>query len=146
MQKHAPTLLAESDADDIELLRRAFEKARITNPVIVVKDGQEAIDYLAHRGNYQDRHKYPSPCLMLLDLKMPRVDGTEVLTWWKDHNHHSNLPIIVLTSSANPSKIEELMRLGATDYRSKPHDFDGLIAMAQELRFGWIEKGVRKAA
>jgi len=140
MPNLAPVLLAESDVNDIVLLRRAFEKVRISNPLIVVQDGRQAIDYLDRRGRYQNRFKYPRPCLMLLALKLPLMDGTEVLSWWREHNQSGELPIIVLTSSASPSKIEEILSLGATDYRFKPRDFDGLIDLAHELRFGWLER------
>ena len=77
---------------------------------------------------------------MLLALKLPWVDGTEVLSWWKENNRHDELPIIVLTSSASPSKIKEILSLGAADYRFKPRDFDGLVDLAHELRFGWLER------
>jgi len=145
MLNPAPVLLAESDPCDILLLRRAFDRARISNPLIVVRNGQQAIDYLAREGVFADRHKYPWPCLMLLDLKMPLVDGTQVLAWRKEHHHNGGLPIIVLTSLASPAKIQEIMDLGAADYRFKPMDFDGLVLMAQELRFSWLEKPVLSA-
>jgi two-component system response regulator len=140
MPNLAPVLLAESDVNDVVLLRRAFEKVRILNPLIVVQDGRQVIEYLGRSGRYQDPLKYPWPALMLLALKLPLIDGTEVLSWWKEHNHGCELPIIVLTSSASPSKIKEIMSLGAADYRFKPRDFDGLVDLAHELRFGWLEK------
>jgi CheY-like chemotaxis protein len=138
MPNLAPILLAENNADDVALVRLAFEKARIRNPVVVVQNGQEAIEYLGR--NYKDPKKSPWPCLMLLASKLPLMDATEVLSWWKEKNYEIELPIIVITSSASPSKIDELMSLGAADYRFKPSDFDGLIMMAHELRFGWLEK------
>lgn len=140
MPNLAPVLLAESDANDVVLLRRAFEKVRISNPLIVVQDGRQAIEYLGRHGRYKDSLEYPWPCLMLLALKLRLMDGTEVLSWWKEHDHPGELPIIVLTSSASPHKIEQIMSLGATDYRFRPRDFEGLIDLAQELRFGWVER------
>ena len=140
MPNLAPVLLAESDVNDVVLLRRAFEKVRIPNPLLVVQDGRQAIEYLGRQGRYADPLKYPWPCLMLLALKLRLVDGTEVLWWWKDHNRGEELPVIVLTSSASPSKIQEILSLGAMDYRFKPRDFDGLVDLAHELRFGWLEK------
>ena len=140
MPNPTPVLLAESDANDVLLLRRAFENVRIPNPLVVVHDGRQAIEYLGRTGKYKDSFKYAWPCLMLLALKLPLVDGTEVLSWWKEYNRHDELPIIVLTSSASPSKIKEILSLGAADYRFKPRDFDGLIDLAHELRFGWLER------
>jgi CheY-like chemotaxis protein len=140
MPNLAPVLLAESDANDVALLRRAFEKVRIPNPLLVVHDGRQAIEYLGRRGRYKDPLKYPWPCLMLLALKLRLMDGAEVLSWWKEHEHIHELPIIVLTSLASPSRIEQIMSLGATDYRFRPRDFDGLIDLVQELRFGWVER------
>jgi CheY-like chemotaxis protein len=140
MPNLAPILLAESNANDVLLVRRAFQKARIPNPVIVVQNGQEAVEYLGRSGHYKDPHLSPWPCLMLLASKLPLMDATEVLSWWKNQKHAAELPIIVMTSSANPSKIEELLSLGATDYRFKPRDFEGLLDLAQELRFGWLQK------
>jgi CheY-like chemotaxis protein len=136
----APILLAEGNADDVLLVRRAFEKAHIPNPVVVVQNGQEAVEYLGRTGHYKDPLCSPWPCLMLLASKLPLMDAAEVLTWWKRHKHSTELPIIVMTSSASPSKIDELMQLGAADYRFKPRDLDGLIDLAQELRFGWLQR------
>src|SRR5437763_6316114 len=112
MPNPTPVLLAESDANDVLLLRRAFENVRIANPLVVVRDGRQAVEYLGRTGRYRDARKYPWPCLMLLALKLPWVDGTEVLSWWKENNRHDELPIIVLTSSASPSKIKEILSLG----------------------------------
>ena len=139
MPNLAPILLAEGNADDVLLVRRAFEKARIPNPVVVVQNGQEAVEYLGRSGHYKDASLSTWPCLMLLASKLPLMDATEVLSWWKKQKHSAELPIIVITSSASPSKIEELMSLGAADYRFKPRDFDGLLDLAQELRFGWLD-------
>jgi CheY-like chemotaxis protein len=140
MPNIAPILLAEGNADDVLLVRRAFEKARIPNPVVVVRNGQEAVEYLGRSGHYTDPQTSPWPCLMLLASQLPLMDAAEVLSWWKKQKHYAELPIIVITSSASPSQIEELISLGAVDYRFKPRDFDGLIDLAQELRFGWLQR------
>ena len=142
MPKLAPILLAESEPNDALLLRRAFAKVRIPNPLMVVEDGQQAIDYLGRKGPYKDTVEFPWPSLMLLSLRLPLLDGKEVLSWWKNHNCGIELPIIVITSIASPSQIEEIMSLGAADYRFKPRDFDELVGLAHELRFGWIEHRV----
>lgn len=140
MPKLAPILLAEGNANDVLLVRRAFQKAHIPNPVVVVSNGQEAVEYLGRSGHYQDPQASPWPCLMLLASQLPLMDASEVLTWWKKQKHDAELPIIIMTSSASPSKIHELISLGAADYRFKPRDFAGLIDLAQELRFGWLQR------
>src|SRR5262249_19524026 len=135
-----PILLAESDVNYALSLRRAFETVRISNPLMIVHDGQQAIDFLGRRGRYADPLIYPWHCLMLLSLKVPVKDGTEVLSWWQLHDQEDELPIIVLTAAASASKIEEIIELGAVDYRFQPRDLDGLIVLAHELRFGWVEQ------
>src|SRR5437879_1980484 len=92
-------LLVEDKEDDIFLIRRAFEKGGILNPLHVVRDGDEAIEYLAGEGKYNNRAEYPLPQLMLLDLKMPGTDGFEVLHWVRQQPGLSSLVIVVLTSS-----------------------------------------------
>jgi CheY-like chemotaxis protein len=144
MPNLAPILLAEGNPNDVLLVRRAFEKARIPNPVVVVSNGQEAVEYLGRSGHYQDPQSSPRPCLMLLASQLPLMDASEVLSWWKKQKHEVELPIIVMTSSASPSKIDELISLGAADYRFKPRDFAGLIDLAQELRFGWLQRPVAR--
>src|SRR4051794_15702703 len=92
-------LLVEDDDNDVFFLTYAFESAGIVNPVVVVKDGQEAIDYLAGTGRYSDRGIYPLPCLVLLDLKLPVRPGLDVLRWVGQQPHLKPLLVIVLTSS-----------------------------------------------
>ncbi len=138
MLQNEPILLAESDPNDVALLRRAFEKAGVHHPLIVVDNGKDAIDYLDRKGAYSDAEKYPWPCLMLLDLNMPLVDGMEVLAWRQRQQHPRELPIIVLTGSVSESEVQKVLALGATDWRHKPHDFEDLIVLCQELRFRWL--------
>ncbi len=138
MLQDTPILLAESDPHDVELLRRAFAKAGVQRPLIVVDNGKDAIDYLDRKGAYSDAEKYPWPCLMLLDLNMPLVDGMEVLAWRQRQQHPRELPIIVLTGSVSESEVQKVLALGATDWRHKPHDFEDLIVLCQELRFRWL--------
>jgi CheY-like chemotaxis protein len=140
MPNLAPVLLAESDVNDVVLLRRAFEKVRIANPLVVVQDGRQAIEYLGRNGRYQDPLKYPRPCLMLLALKLRLIDNRQIIAVMVLLPPPQNLCSIVLTSSASPSKIREILSLGAMDYRFKPRDFDGLVDLAHELRFGCLEK------
>src|SRR5438105_2103316 len=92
-------LLVEDSADDVFFLQRALKKAQIENPLQVVVDGQQALDYLGGVGNYSNRKEFPLPCLLLLDLKLPRVNGFEVLGWIRQQASLSSLPVVILTSS-----------------------------------------------
>jgi CheY-like chemotaxis protein len=104
---------------------------------MVVRNGAEAIDYLAGNGIYADRSKYPFPFVLLLDLKMPLKDGFEVLEWWNSQPHRQHLTIIVLTSSAHRADIERAYRLGATSYLCKPAELGDLTEMVERILQFW---------
>src|SRR3989442_4741772 len=95
----ATVLLAEDDPDDVLLTQIAFERARLANPLQVVRDGEEAIAYLSGEGAFDDRDRFPSPILLLLDLKMPKVDGFQVLEWLRSQPRLRQLPVAIMTSS-----------------------------------------------
>src|SRR5437016_3215023 len=95
-----PVLLVEDEQNDVFLLQYAFENAGITDPLITVEDGQQAIDYLAGKGKYAERKEFPLPYLMLLDLKLPRVMGLDVLRWIKERPELQMMPVVILTSSS----------------------------------------------
>ena len=95
----ATVLLAEDDPDDILLTQIAFEKARLANPLQVVQDGEEAIDYLKGTGKFADRVQYPLPILLLLDLKMPKANGFQVLQWLRNQPALPRLPVAIMTAS-----------------------------------------------
>src|SRR5438552_18695144 len=99
MLDHVAILLAEDDKDEVFLMRRGLEKAGVPNPLFVVENGREVIDYLAGNGQFSSREKYPLPGLMLLDLKMPWMDGFDVLAWLRTKKQFDTLPVVVLTSS-----------------------------------------------
>src|SRR2546430_537091 len=99
LPSEAVILLAEDRQDDVLLIRRAFKKAGISNPVHLVRDGEQVMAYLQGQGKFADRRLHPFPELLLLDLKMPRMDGMEVLTWLKSHPEFKLLRVVVLTSS-----------------------------------------------
>src|SRR2546423_5483929 len=124
MLDHAPILLAEDDKNDIFLMGRAFDRAGIPNPLFVVHNGKEAVDYLSGAGDYANREKFPLPGLVLMDLKMPWMDGFDVLAWLRDQRQFDTLPVVVLTSSKLQSDIDKSRELGAYDYRVKPQRFD----------------------
>jgi len=127
-------LLAEDDENDAFLLMYAFKLAEVSNPLIVVRNGQEAIWYLNAEGPYSDREKFPWPCVLLLDLKMPLMNGFDVLEWLKDPQHRKGLPVIVLSSSDEESDVQRAMALGANAYRVKSCDFNKLALVVEELR------------
>src|SRR5215831_6855241 len=116
----ATVLLAEDDPDDVLLTQIAFERARLVNPLQVVRDGEEAIGYLKGEGHFADRTRYPYPILLLLDLKMPKVDGFQVLDWVKSQPQRSQLPVAIMTSSDQDPDISRACELGADSYLTKP--------------------------
>ena len=139
----APILVADDDPDDVLLLRRAFRKANLPVSLRVVTDGEAAIAYLAGDGPYADRDDHPLPALLLLDLKMPRKSGFEVLEWIRSQPGLRRLRIVVLTSSRHSSDIDRAHELGANSYVVKPIVFDDLVAMAQRLGAYWMDLAER---
>jgi two-component system response regulator len=139
MRNEPLILIAEDDENDVLLLRRALETAKVFARLSVVRNGQEAIDYLSGHGNYVDRVAHPWPAVMLLDLKMPMVDGFDVLTWWRDQRGERELPIVVLSSSVLESDTERALSLGAAAYRVKATGFEHLVTVAEELRERWLK-------
>jgi CheY-like chemotaxis protein len=117
-------LLVEDDLNDIFLVKRVFKLAHIPNPLQVVTDGQEAINYLRGEGRYADREVYPLPKLIVMDIKMPRMNGFEVLEWVKrDSKSLRRIPIVIVSSSDNLQDINRAYELGANAYMVKPVDF-----------------------
>src|SRR4051812_17763959 len=109
----ATILLVEDDPNDVFFIQYAFEQAGIRNPTRVAENGQEAIDYLAGNGKFADRSQYPTPAIVLLDLKLPMVMGLDVLRWIKGRPELHTLLVIVMTSSKDPNDICEAYQLGA---------------------------------
>jgi CheY-like chemotaxis protein len=138
MLECAHILLADDDENDVLLMRRAFNKAHITNPIHAVGDGEEAVAYLNGEGGFADRNQFPVPCLMLLDLKMPKKNGFEVLRWIRSHPALKRLPVVVLTSSKEVRDINLAYDLGANSYLVKPPDFQDLIRMMKSLEGYWL--------
>jgi CheY-like chemotaxis protein len=140
MLNNVSILLAEDDENDIFLMGRAFDRAGIPNPLCVVHNGQEAVDYLAGKGQYADRKKYPLPGLLLLDLKMPWMDGFDVLKWLRDQKQFDTLPVVVLTSSKLQADIDKSRDFGVYDYRVKPHAFEDLVRLLDDVRACWLDE------
>ena len=131
-------LLVEDRDDDISLIQKAFAKAGVLNPVQIVRDGEEAIAYLRGEGKFGNRAEFPLPSLMLLDLKMPRVDGFEVLKWLRQQPGLIALRVVVLTSSDAIRDVNTAYRLGANSFMVKPMDFDDVVQMSRFLTHYWL--------
>ncbi len=131
-------LLVEDDPNDVLLIRRAFRKSNVANPIQVVGDGEEAIAYLSGQGPYADRERYPLPLLLLLDLKLPRKSGFEVLEWLRQQPGLKRLPVVVLTSSAETPDVNRAYDLGANSYLVKPVRFEDLLHMVRTLNLYWL--------
>jgi CheY-like chemotaxis protein len=131
-------LMVEDRAADVLLIRRAFGKANIKNPLQVIGNGEDAIAYLAGTGAFTDRDASPLPCLILLDLKLPRNSGLEVLSWLRAQPELKRLPVIVLTSSKETSDVNRAYELGANSYLVKPVMFDTLLGMITTLGLYWL--------
>jgi CheY-like chemotaxis protein len=139
MSDEAVILLVEDRDDDIALIKKAFAKAYVLNPLQVVKNGEEAIAYLEGEGKYTNRAEYPLPELMLLDLKMPRIDGFEVLKWVRQQPGLATLRIVVLTSSEAIRDVNLAYSLGANSFMVKPMDFEDVTHMSKFLTSYWLK-------
>jgi CheY-like chemotaxis protein len=137
-QKQFTVLLVEDDLNDIFLVKRAFKVAHINNPLQVVTDGVEAIQYLAGEGKYGDRQTYPIPKLVVMDIQMPRGTGFEVLEWVKrDHHTLRRIPVVIVSSSDNPNDINRAYELGANAYMVKPMDYRAVEHLFQSITHYW---------
>lgn len=137
--ERAVILVAEDEEDDVLLLKRAFLKADVHNPLYFVYTGKELVSYLKGDGQYADRDEFPLPDLLLLDLKLPGYNGFEVLAWIRSHPGLTRLRIIVLTSSNESKDMNEAYRLGANSFLVKPNDFEKLVGLAKMIREYWLE-------
>ena len=136
---HGPgtILLVEDDENDLELFMRAYGKARIANPIQRVANGDDAVAYIAGDGKYADRDEHPLPVLVLLDLKLPRRSGLEVLEWIRG-SECKRVPVVMLTSSKESSDINRAYDLGANSYLVKPVGFDNLFELIRSLNLYWM--------
>jgi CheY-like chemotaxis protein len=130
-------LVAEDSSDDIELIKLALDGDNVLGGFAFVRDGQEAIDYLEGEGSFADRSAYPFPDLVVLDLKMPQVNGLEVLRWVRKHAYWGQLPVVMLSGSSLAADIEEAYRLGANSYFIKPMRVDALADLLRALVRYW---------
>jgi CheY-like chemotaxis protein len=130
-----PILLVEDNLDDILITKRALLKGRIRNKLYIVNDGEEALEFFKKQGRYKDA---PTPTLVLLDLKMPKLDGFGVLKAVKSDETLKSIPIIVLTSSARDTDIDRAYKLGANSYIMKPVNFDNFIETILSIEHYWL--------
>jgi two-component system response regulator len=131
-------LLVEDNPDDELLTLRALKKSHILNDVVVARDGAQALDYLFCRGTYADRDANSMPQVVLLDLKLPKLDGLEVLRQIRTEERTAFLPVVILTSSDEEKDIVESYRLGANSYIRKPVDFGQFSEAVQQLGLYWL--------
>ena len=133
-----PILLVEDDDCDVFLLRRAFDDAGISNPIQVAVDGQEAIEYLSGAGRFADRDLFRLPCLIILDWKMPRLNGLEVLQWLRRHSRVPPLPVILFSSSMVDRDVEQAYRAGANSFVVKPAGVKERVEFAKAVKDYWL--------
>jgi two-component system, response regulator len=133
-----PILLVEDNPDDEALTMRALQRHNIANPVVVAHDGVEALDYLFGTGPYTGRDVAQLPQVMLLDLKLPRLDGLEVLRRVRDDQRTHRLPVVILTSSREESDLMRGYDLGANSYVRKPVDFNEFLDSVRQLGLYWL--------
>ena len=131
-------LMVEDNPDDEQLTLRAFAKHHLTNKIQVVRDGQEALDYIFCKGRYADRKISDHPNVILLDIKLPLVDGIEVLRRIKADERTKTIPVVMLTSSHEERDLVETYRLGVNSYIVKPVDFDQFTESARALGMYWL--------
>jgi len=131
-------LLVEDNPTDAELALRALKKKNLANHLVWVKDGEEALDFLFGRGSYAAPGAHPVPRVILLDLRLPKVDGLEVLRIVKSDGRTKNIPVVVLTSSKEDRDIVESYQLGVNSFISKPVDFEAFTKTVTDLGLYWL--------
>ncbi len=132
-------LLVEDEDNDVFFLKRALNKAGVTAMLNVIPDGQKAIEYLEGLGDFSDRHKFPIPSLLLLDLKLPHVMGLEVLQWIRSQPEYRQLIVLILSSSRLQRDIDEAYRIGANGYLVKPSTPEEMVDIVQSIKQFWFE-------
>jgi len=140
MSDPAPILLVEDNEADVELALRAFKRRRISNPIAVARDGEEALDYIHRRGAFAAGALTPG--VILLDLRLPKVDGLDVLKEIKAHPVYRHVPVVVLTTSAEDRDIKRSYELGASSYIVKPVEFEKFRDVVERIDLYWIVTNV----
>jgi two-component system response regulator len=138
MNQSVEILLVEDNPEDLELALRALRKANLTNLIHVARDGEEAIEFIFCEGPHATRRIEDSPKVVLLDLKLPKVDGLEVLKRIKSDPRTRSIPVVVLTSSKEQNDVVESYDLGVNSYIVKPVNFEGFVGAVQQLGMYWL--------
>lgn len=138
MSRYSTILFAEDDENDAFFFQTALSKAGVGNPVVHVSNGEEALSYLAGTGAYADRMAHPFPCLLITDLKMPKLSGFDLLARAKPILDSNHLPALVLSASISESDKQRSLQLGAQAFFVKPADLNGLVGLAKELKNCWL--------
>jgi CheY-like chemotaxis protein len=133
-----PIMLVEDEETDVLLVRRALSKGGILNPIIVIRDGKTAVDYLLGLDQYEDRDAHPMPGLILLDINLPRMSGLDVLQHFKGTIVGRRTPVVVLTSSSQPEEVARAYDVGANSYLVKPVTFAAFCEMASAIHMYWL--------
>jgi CheY-like chemotaxis protein len=136
--KAVEILLVEDNPQDLELTQRALRKANLANAIHVARDGAEALEFLFCEGQYSGRKIEDGPKVILLDLKLPKVDGLEVLKRIKTDPQTKSIPVVVLTSSKEQCDVVDSYQLGVNSYIVKPVNFEGFAAAVQEIGMYWL--------
>lgn len=142
MENNNQVVLSVDDNDvDGALLERAFKRCNIPSRLFRVSEGPQAMAYLTGHGIYADRNQYPLPDLILLDLVMPKMSGTEVLKWIRDQQELKKTAVLIFTSSEKPEDVKSTTKLGAQGYLVKPTKFEDLKNMVRTIYSEWLDKG-----
>ena len=131
-------LLVEDNPYDVELMMRALRKNNVANPIHHVSDGAEALDFIFCKGKYSDRRFEQAPKVILLDLKLPKIDGLEVLRQIKQDERTKRIPVVVVTSSREDPDIQTAYMLGTNSYVVKPVEFDAFVEAMKNLGYYWL--------
>ena len=139
MNNRGYVLLVEDNPDEVFITQRAFRKGEVANPLTVVTNGRQALDFLFSQGSYADRDKNDKPAVILLDLKLPLVSGLDVLKELKSNPNTNPIPILVLTSSTEERDQTESYRLGANDFICKPTSLLEFIEIVRKIKARWLD-------
>jgi CheY-like chemotaxis protein len=138
MAQATDILLVEDNPDDVELTLHALRQEKLANHIFVARDGEEALDFLFRRGKFSDQGLLPQPKLALLDLKLPKVDGLEVLRQMKADERTRNIPVVILTSSKEERDVIQGYKLGVNSYIQKPVDFEQFRETVKQAGLYWL--------
>jgi CheY-like chemotaxis protein len=138
-RRQVPILIADDDTEDLDMIRDALKESRLLNEIKCVKDGEELMDYLLHRAQFENSDEFPLPGLILLDLNMPKKDGREALAEIKSHPKLRQIPVVVFTTSKAEEDVYRTYDLGVNSFITKPVSFEALVTVIKALGQYWFE-------